>query len=396
MMTTLRITCRDPIVSRDGRPFGAGQGNRMRGLDWVLPSVLAGALRTTLGKAEKRDFSIDVAEDLLRVEVAGPFPLANQQLYLPAPDDCVVHPEKGPLRAVPQPLDKGGCDWPATGLQPVGLTDTGAPEEFKPEQTPPWWPEERVAAWLADDKEISFDNGFLLAPEKVERTHVKLNSATGAAEDGALFTTTALALTDLLRHGVRAQEPRSSRFAAITLVARVRASGWCGETAARLDTLHPLGGERRLVHWKAAETNAWSCPERVREALATTSRIKRIRMVLATPAIFRDGWKPGWLNDELVGTPPGATVSLRLVGVSIQRWRAVSGWSLTELPAALGRPQRQPRGPKPVKRVVPSGGVYFFENDEKASELAGLWLESVSDDEQDRRDGFGLAVWGIW
>ncbi|MGH9830881.1 MAG: type III-B CRISPR module-associated Cmr3 family protein, partial [Blastocatellia bacterium] len=129
---------------------------------------------------------------------------------------------------------------------------------------------------------------------------------------------------------------------------------------------------------------------------ATTSRIKRIRMVLATPAIFRDGWKPGWLNDELVGTPPGATVSLRLVGVSIQRWRAVSGWSLTELPAALGRPQRQPRGPKPVKRVVPSGGVYFFENDEKASELAGLWLESVSDDEQDRRDGFGLAVWGIW
>jgi CRISPR-associated protein Cmr3 len=50
-----------------------------------------------------------------------------------------------------------------------------------------------------------------------------------------------------------------------------------------------------------------------------------------------------------------------------------------------------------VKRFIPSGGVYFFERvNGKASELADRWLEPVSDDEQDRRDGFGLAVWGIW
>ena len=113
-------------------------------------------------------------------------------------------------------------------------------------------------------------------------------------------------------------------------------------------------------------------------------------MVLVTPAVFCGGWKPGWVNEELVGTPPGANVTLRLVGVSIQRWRAVSGWSLANLPG-------QPRGPKPVKRLVPSGGVYFFETiDGKASGLADRWLESVSDDDQDRRDGFGLAVWGVW
>jgi CRISPR-associated protein Cmr3 len=159
--------------------------------------------------------------------------------------------------------------------------------------------------------------------------------------------------------------------------------------AAKLDTLHPLGGERRLAHWKAtAETGVWSSPRRIREALAAASRV---RMVLATPAVFRDGWKPGWLNDELVGTPPGANVAVKLVGISIQRWRAVSGWSL------LNDPPHQRPGPKPVKRLVPAGGVYFFEAvDGKASDLADRWLESVSDDEQDRRDGFGLAVWGTW
>lgn len=102
--------------------------------------------------------------------------------------------------------------------------------------------------------------------------------------------------------------------------------------------------------------------------------------MLTTPAVFRGGWKPGWLSNELVGTPPGGTVVLRLVGLSIQRWRAVSGWSLANLPG-------RPRGPKPVRRLVPEGGVYFFETvDGKASDLAGHWLESVSDDEQDRRD----------
>jgi CRISPR-associated protein Cmr3 len=50
-----------------------------------------------------------------------------------------------------------------------------------------------------------------------------------------------------------------------------------------------------------------------------------------------------------------------------------------------------------VKRVVPAGGVYFFETvDGSASDLADRWLEPVSDDEQDCRDGFGLAVWGVW
>jgi len=114
-------------------------------------------------------------------------------------------------------------------------------------------------------------------------------------------------------------------------------------------------------------------------------------MVLATPAVFsRDGWKPAWLNEQLIGSPPGSDVTLQMVGVSIPHWRAVSGWSMADLP-------NQPRGPKPVKRMVPACGVYFFDVIEgPAGSLSRLWLEAISDDEQDRRDGFGLAVWGIW
>jgi CRISPR-associated protein Cmr3 len=387
MTTMLELSCGDPIVCRDGRPFGAAQGNRMRSLGWPLPSVVSGSLRSVLGKAANREFSVATSQDLLQVDVAGVFPVAEGRLYLPAPQDCVVDRAQRAFRAAPQPLEQAGSDWPMDGLLPVGLTEAQAPNDFKPEQAPAWWPAECYAEWLVGD-DIAFNDQFLQAPEIEDRTHVQLDPDAGAAEDGNLFTTAALPLSHLRRHGVRAAGTLSSRFAAIALTARVRANAWCGETVAKLDALHPLGGERRLVHWKAsAETSAWPCPQPVRAALASAAGI---RMVLVTPAVFRDGWRPGWIDKKLIGKPPGTNVTLRLVGVSIQRWRAVSGWSLADLPG-------QPRGPKPVKRLVPSGGVYFFETvDGKASGLADRWLESVSDDEQDRRDGFGLAVWGRW
>ena len=386
MTTMIELTCRDPIVSRDGRPFGAGQGNRMRSAGWPLPSVVAGALRSAIGTAAQRDFSADTAQELRQVAVAGVFPAADGQLYLPAPRDCVVHPDKGPLRAAPQTIDDGGCDWPAEGLRPVMLTQEQAPDDFKPEEAPAWWPADRYANWLAAD-DIGFDDRFLSPPSVELRTHVQLDANTGAADEGKLFTTAALPLTHLARYGAKEQRRFEERFAEIKLAARVRASQWCGDTVAQLNILYPLGGERRLVDWKATGVASWTCPATLR---ATLAMAQRVRMVLATPAIFRDGWKPGWLNPQLIGRPPGSNTSLRLVGVSTQRWRAVSGWSLADLPG-------QRRGPKPVRRMVPAGGVYFFETvDATTNDLDARWLESVSDDEQDRRDGFGLAVWGTW
>ena len=113
-----------------------------------------------------------------------------------------------------------------------------------------------------------------------------------------------------------------------------------------------------------------------------------LRMVLVTPAIFDHGWRPGWLDaDTLEGKPIGDGPTLRLIGISNGRWKAVSGWSLAS-----------PRGPKPIRRMVPAGSVYFFEKVEGDGRILGTngWLKSVSDAPQDRNDGFGLAVWGTW
>jgi CRISPR-associated protein Cmr3 len=115
-------------------------------------------------------------------------------------------------------------------------------------------------------------------------------------------------------------------------------------------------------------------------------------MVLATPAIFDHGWRPNWLDAiTLTGKPTSYGPTLKLVGVSNARWKAVSGWSLAKL-------KDQPRGPKPIRRMVPAGSVYFFKKVEGDGNILATngWLNPVSDSLQDRNDGFGLAVWGTW
>ena len=110
-------------------------------------------------------------------------------------------------------------------------------------------------------------------------------------------------------------------------------------------------------------------------------------MALASPAVFDGGWRPRWVQD---GKPPGLDprddVTLKLVSVCVPRWRPLSGWNFE-----AGR-----TGPKAARRMVPAGSVYFFEARGATSALARLWLRPVSDQEQDRKDGFGLALWGVW
>lgn len=394
-VTILQLTPRDPLIARDGRPFGAGQGNRMRGLGWPLPSVVAGSFRTALVKAHPDlDFGGDVPQRLMAIEVAGVFPTAAQELYLPAPNDCAWDEKTGKVfRVQPVPLGEGeGGDFPLQDLDPVRLTKEQATEDFKGKPIPAWWPRSSYEDWLTTTNiefpSDWFDNGFLNAGVQETRDHVCLDAETGAAAEGQLFATSGLNVTHLPRHGVAESAPFKERFAEIVLSTRVTLAENAFEYVKSLNTWHPLGGERRLVHWRRIDkAELWTCPASLTSRLEAANRI---RMVLATPAVFEKGWKPGWLQDGLEGTLPGTGVKLRLVGVSNGRWKAVSGWSLAKL-------KNQPRGPKPIRRMIPAGSVYFFEKvDGDPAELTEHWLKSVSDGEQEQCDGFGLAVWGTW
>lgn len=376
MSQHLILTPRDPLVVRDGRPFGNASGHRMKSLDWPYPSVLAGSLRTLLGKLAG-GFSDEIVAGLKRIEIAGPLPLLNHELYFPAPRDILVYEEDGVrrhMRLWPAQYT-GGCDLP-DGLAPVAVT-----KDVKPADVPAYWSSNRMAAWLCGEsptilpptlEEAAPGTGYLKAPDKDERTHAAIDMNTGAAADGMLFTTVGLDMTEGLQ-----------------IAARVDANDDWTTHLNRLGGLYPFGGERRLVHWQRDDNTSWQCPSEL-QATLSESGTRLIRLILATPAIFDQGWRPGWLNAHWQGSPPcHPGITLKLISACVDRWKPISGWSLEK-----GR-----WGPKPVRRLVPAGSVYFFEVEKgDPATLAddACWLRSICDTEQDRRDGFGLALWGIW
>jgi CRISPR-associated protein Cmr3 len=391
MMLELVLTSRDPVVTRDGRPFGANSGRRMKALGWLLPSVVAGSVRTMLGKELGGQFGDSQFRDMLKaIEVAGPFPVAmseSQQrgdMFLPAPADVRRGDNQTCVIARPVTFANGGTDLPA-GLRPVCWPAGTAAEKLDP--PPVWWTKDAFGKWLAAQVSTALSGffhdaeRFRASPDVETRTHVEIDPNSFAAGDGLLFSTAGLIL-DGMKVGERSVD--------MALTVRVRANGsLLDPILSRFPLLHPVGGERRLVgfDWERETGTRWNCPQSVADALTQWVPPLGVRMVLATPAVFTDGWRPGWLKN---GTPPGGPPGLRLklVGVCNSRAQAVSGWSY------------ETNGPKAIRRVVPAGAVYFFEvsagSATDVAALAGRWLESVSDHQDDRTDGFGLAAWGVW
>lgn len=394
MVTYLTITAHDPLIARDSRPFGLGI--RMKSLDWLYPSVLAGAFRTMLGNAKDCNFDNEAIKALKRISISGPLPFWQGKIYLPAPKDILVKEENRErehnafaIRPVNIDSDEWkdcSCNLPPGGLLPAMLPES-VKDEFKPAKIPSLWSLETMKKWLINAKGEGFESppdpekiagnaDFLNLPQKEPRTHVKIDPTLGTAEDTQLFETIGL---DFSIKG---------EVDSIGLAARVENEGeFVDLSLTKIDPFNTIGGERRLASWKAYETHeVWNFPS----DLASEFTGKKMRMVLATPAIFSDGWKPGWLEGWPEGKSPSywpKGLKLKLISACIDRWKPISGWSLEK------------RGPKPIRRLVPAGSVYFFEidGDVDAATLAkSLWLKSVCDEEQDRLDGFGLALWGIW
>jgi CRISPR-associated protein Cmr3 len=192
--------------------------------------------------------------------------------------------------------------------------------------------------------------------------------------DGMLFQTAGLRF---LQKGKIPLAPR--RFALSLWCQGATVAGRCLELRQQLA---PLGGERRLARWSPA-SEGW--PEMPGELKETIVESRRARLVLLTPALFEHGPLPAWSGGAW---PLGKGVNVSIRAAAIPRPEVVSGWDLAKGTA------------KPTRRLVPAGSVYFVE-------LAGTpealrqwceetWLACVSDDAQDRRDGFGLAVLGTW
>ncbi len=389
-MPTWIIEPRDPLIVRDGRPFGPDPGARARSLAFPFPSTTTGGVRNRAGLHADGSFDHAQSDRVKReVRVRGPLLVelyddngqSRVRWFAAAPADAFLLRTKWrddvtvlrrvPLRA-PSDAIYGAPD--GDPLELVGLRRYH--KEKPPVRTPQFWYWDTFLAWLTTPQEggRKLDELGLAGPTAEMRMHVSIDATTQTAFEGLLFQTNGLEFTSLDR-----------RRLALAVSTEATFTHFKGG-------LVPLGGERRLVAWRQIDASLPKCPDELR---TTIIRERACRVVLLTPAYFAAGLRPSWL------LTPHAGVATTLRAALVGRPEVVSGWDLAaERTDANGKVVRG--APKPTRRLAPAGSVFFLSLPRDASDQAinswidSMWMQNVSDDSSSRDEGFGLAVLGTW
>lgn len=402
-MPTWIIEPHDPLIVRDGRPFGTTPGGRAASLAFPFPSTTTGGIRARIGPDEQGQFSPERIDYLKQVSVRGPLLVevsendshSDIKVWLvPAPADALLlepealladqqtadtnAKEKQSLRKRLIPLEALGNPQSSTNL-PAELLLVGQVlhSEGKPKkQVPRFWYWEQFEHWLT--KPPQFEDTVTMSslghsgPMTEARMHVSIDVSTQTASEGALFQTRGLEFTLPGEIDASGADHRISDAQRLALAV-------VSEQADFAPCVAALGGERRMVCWRKS---AKSLPDIPAELMKQVQDDKACRVILLTSACFDEGWLPTWLLAEREGVQPDVKA------IAIQRPQVVSGWDFEK------------RGPKPTRRLAPAGSVFFLkltgEPEAIARWIQAIWMQCVSDNEQDRRDGFGLAVVGTW
>lgn len=366
----------DVWLFRDGRPFTAGSDAMARSRFPPAPYTVYGMLRSLLlfqaaaqGRVQALRFGEDCAgistvvgspDDFSRLRLRGPWlaRVENEALvrYFPAPRDLArlngtAKPPQYALLTPAQVAPLGASV--AGGLWPLWVRHGESPQSVEG-----YLAEADFWQYLAGQAVPVAPAPLLFLREG--RPGLGMDRSTRTAAEGLLYT--------------------------VEYIRPCQGVGLAVDVLDGLDQVPPLiafGGEAR-----GSRCTVWPLlldqpPSGLREQGA---RSRHVKLVLATPALFRQGWLPAWIDPTTLRTTepyPG----LRLVSAAVPRAEPIGGFDLVN------------RVPRPMRPAVPAGSVYFFEADDAgAAERAfDRWFgQNVSDVGDHASIGFGLAYAGAW
>ncbi len=377
-----------------GKPFEAAAPGALDAetRDLPLPSTLAGAIRNEVARQLSwTQYTEDRRDQLNSIAVRGPVLCVNGELCFPSPADCaLVEIEDVVHCGAARPSSAS-----TTALLPDGIVATAlGMASYEPSKAAhlPYWSVSSLVDWLIEPSAVfrNAEDVFGHSVPVETRIHVAIDSQTRRHRDGHLFSTQGAVYGPILSperskpstgRRIEVLNPNATSASSLSATSQsesVIASEWCEQSwfeQVEFDVL-TLGGFRGLAKTATTSPRGWECPDAVRSKLQGA---KRVRLQLATPGAFEAGWKPNLQAIQAQG------LRLKLVSACVGRKQSGAGW-LTH--------GGQPR---PNRWLAPAGSVYFYEvEDGDAGGLADWWLQSVADNEQDCRDGFALALWGIW
>lgn len=381
----------DFLFFRDGRPFSGGESFAGFSRELPLPSVLYGAIRSRLLEEGQVDFarfasytSINMEEAVSdypvieltgladkpgKLQMHGPYfaRLLNDrtrldEVYFPLPLDVVKqksdYSEYNQLEPNFAPDFK--TNFPLSGLLPLKPKVRPGIDKDTPL-------DKADRSFCTRGALESYLNGDTLTPVKDDfsysepRIGIRMNEK-NVTEAGQFY----------LLEGRRLDEGYGLL---------VELAGFDVDPFSPAETFFHLGGERRFSRVVSIEE------ETIPEPPPSQELAKYFKLLLVTPALFKNGWLPGWLDPQTgEGIVPsaGGQLKVKLIAAAVGRPVTLSGFDLAR------------RQPKPTRRAVPAGSVYYFELLSGSSEELVQQVHNHSISDEESQAGFGVTFVGTF
>lgn len=360
-MQTINISALDTLFFRGGKPFTMGQETTGSGLFPPSPSVIYGALRTTYFAENKPDFKDfqagedDATEKLTVRRIAFERQEAyDSNHYFPAPLDLVTEDKtaakKKAVLLKAEPLNNVGI----SNAKTTHILCTNLPKVE--DLSDAFVDEDTLKDYLnLSGSDFYFENlkDFITAEPKVG---VGLSRKTRTAEEGQLYF-------------IGMTRPRDKHGNILDINVSF------SNLKLPKNGVLRMGGEGKSATYKTTNPT---------QELQPDFNGKSFKLYLSTPALFKKGWLPDWMDERtFTGTFPGTAVEVKLTTCAVGRPMSIGGFDVKK------------QQPKPMLRAVPAGSVYYFEieNGDVQTIIDALKVSpSISDCR--KQEGFGLAFIG--
>ncbi|SFI00547.1 CRISPR-associated protein, Cmr3 family [Tindallia magadiensis] len=362
----IRIKAIDTVFFRDGKPFNMGSENVADGIFPPLPSAIYGALRSAyFGQRPEllhdliKDGSLNSVEDpSANLKINGIVLVIKNTLCIPAPLDLVFEKEKSiNLRK----KEKRNKSYQAVCLKPTtnDSMKSSVPTEYILSYN-------KMIQSIADGF-ISDMNLSNYINEDCEQLKVSLLSDYVSSE---------------ARIGIaRDYDTRSAKESMLYLINMNRTN----DVSLLVDFegidipekgILKLGGEgKATVYKKTSDKFYLEQPEIDGDYF---------KICLITPAVFENGWLPDFID------------KINLTGyIGNTKVKVLS--AATGKPLAVGGYDQNLNQPKPMKRAVPAGSVYYMKIEEGTKEevIKCFHNRSIMENKLGK-EGFGLSYIAKW
>jgi len=362
-VTWYKITPIDTLFFKNAKPFNAGQDMWSKSMFPPLPSVYRGAFRTAYFAENIDEFHRAGEKDdpTLNIKIGLTAIAKKRKEYFPVPLDLYILKDKHGSRSEVKVYEKKklSCvssypfEYVLSENENINYdeseTDNVGPDDFIDLAS--------LNCYLAkagDSLELENIDSFITYENK---TGIAIDRCTGNSKQSMLYQI----------YSIRMKNN-------VSMLVDVENMNDCSCKTIK------LGGEARAA-------SVEKCNKDVAEAINTpTITGKEFKIYLASPAIFSNGWLPGWINPkDMTGT---YEVGNRSVTVRVTV-------AATGRPIAAGGFDMKAKKPKEMVAAVPAGSVYYMElikgSIEDVVEL--FHKKKISDSRSE--DGFGYCMIGV-